>query len=212
MEDEQIVSAETETAAESQTAHAQEEQQTVEGASQDDSVATEPVDEIGVPLKNREAESRRKAMKALQSPEAKQAPSSEDEAIKIVEGIALKKAEEQINKRIEPILVKQFLMENPDAADLVEDINRIRQTYPELASVEKLDLAYKVARAEHQEALIAKRLEQGRIEKQQIKEKSSQASIEGAGSSKTVGNTILDKINNATTLKELQELERSITG
>jgi len=206
MEDE-IVSAETETAVDSQP----QEQQTVEDASQDDSVATEPVDEIGVPLRNREAEAHRKALKALQSqPETN--VSSEDEAIKIVEGIALKKAQEQVAKSIEPLLVKQFLMENPDASEMVDDIIRIRQQYPELAGVDKLDLAYRIARSDRQDALVAKKLEQGLLEKQQIKEKSSQAGVEGAGSSKSVGNSLIDKINGANTLAELQALEKSITG
>lgn len=210
MAEDENVSGETVTPVETQTTDGNsQEQQTV--ADDVKKVATEPVDETGVPLKNREAEARRKAEKALQSPETKSV-SSEDEAIKIVENIAQKQAEEQINKRIEPLLVKQFLMENPDASALVDDINRIRQTYPELASVDKLDLAYKIAKAEQQDALIAKKLEQGRQETLKIKEKSSQAGIEGAGSSKTVGTTILDKINSATSLKELQELERSIMG
>jgi len=203
--EEEIVSGETETPVESQP-----EEQSIESPSEDVKPIEEPVDETGVPLKNREAEARRKAAKALQSPEQAQTPTSEDEAIRIVKEIASKEAEEKIMKRIEPILVRQFLSENPDAANHVDRMNQIRLENPELKSVDKLDLVYKIAKAEAQDEIIAKKLEQGLIQNQQIKEKSQQASIEGTGAIKSPSTSLVDKINNANSLADLQALEDSI--
>lgn len=171
----------------------------------------EPVDEAGVPLRNREAEARRKARKAedarreLLSPKARETESEQDEAIRIVERIA----EEKVMKRLEPILARQFLAENPDAADMVEDINRVRQQYPELASIDRLDAAYKIARAERQDELIRKQVESEQAEREATREKASQAAAEGTGRTRAAADTLDQRISTAS-MKDLEEIERML--
>lgn len=172
---------------------------------------TEPVDDKGVPLKNRQAEAVRKAKKlaaAEQSLINRDTPDSSDtdEAIRLVEQIA----ESKIMKRLEPVLARQFLMENPDAADMIEDINRIRSEYPELASVDKLEVAYKVAKAERQDEIIRKQVEAETAEKVETVAKAREAAAEGT---KTTAppDSLANRIASANSLKELQELEAMLS-
>ena len=116
-------------------------------------------------------------------------------------------AQEETKKMMEPILVKEFLRDNPDAIEMIDDINRIRTANPELASVEKLDLAFKVAKAEKQEEIIRKRVEEENLSKAEKVEQSTQATVEGTGKSKTPKIDLADRISKAGSLKELQELE-----
>lgn len=191
-----------------------EEQQPVETETEfneEEEVKTEePVDEKGVPVKNRLAEANRKLRKAqeaqetLLDPEVQQ--SQQEQAMKIVRDLA----QEETKKMMEPILVKEFLRDNPDAIDMIEDINRIRTANPELASVEKLDLAFKVAKAEKQEEIIRKRVEAENLAKEEKVEKSTQATVEGTGKSKAPKIDLAERISKAGSLKELQELESLI--
>jgi hypothetical protein len=162
----------------------------------------EPVDDKGVPLKNREAEMQRKVLKAQRELLTREEPKVEDEAIEIVRRIA----REEQQRANEPILVRQFLLENHDAADMIEDINRIRASYPELSGVDKLDLVYKIAKAEKQEEIIRQRVEAEAKAKAEKLAKSTQASVEGSGKG-TPSITVTDRIAKATTLDELKALE-----
>jgi len=170
----------------------------------------EPVDENGVPIKNRLAEANRKLAKAekllnqTQVQEIEPQDQSEQErAMGIVRGLA----QEEAKKMMEPILARQFLSENPDASGMIEDINRIRAQYPEISGVDKLEVAYKIAKAERQEEIIRKQSEVRAKELQEKEIKSNQAGIEGTGKSNSPAMTIADRIKNATSLKELKELE-----
>lgn len=186
----------------------EQEQAGTEGAA----ASEEAVDESGVPLKNRAAEAQRKARQAAKAEkELLTPPKGEEqdpnEALRLIERIA----DEKIMKRMEPILAKQFLMENPEAADMVEDINRIREQYPELAGVDKLDVAYKVARAERQDELIRQKVEAEAKEREETITKATQASAEGTGRAKAPADTLQQRISSAGSLKELQELEAMLT-
>jgi hypothetical protein len=197
MEEEKNAAAETETAP-----VVPEEQQPDETKVESE----EPVDEKGVPLKNRLAEANRKLRKVQEAQEQlTQIPiqNDQEEAIRIVREIA----REEQNKALEPLLAKQFLIENPDAVEIIEDINRIRSENPELAGVDKLNLAYKIAKAEKQDEIIRKRVESEKAQNEQIKEQSTQATAEGVGKTKSVPVNVVDKINSATSLKELEALE-----
>lgn len=174
----------------------------------------EPVDDKGVPLKNRIAEQQRKARKladAQTSLVSQQMPTlpddgSQDDALRVVETIAEQKA----RKMMEPILVKQFLYDNPDAAEFVEDINRVRAQYPELASVDKLDVAYRIARAERQEELLRQAEEKGRNETAKVLNTQGAAAVEGTGKVTAPTASLADRIANARTEAELRELEQYI--
>jgi len=178
-------------------------------------VPAEPVDDKGVPLKNRQAEVNRKMRKMSQS-EAQSAlvgqptaqETTQDEAIRIVENIA----EQRISRRLEPLLVKQFLLDNPDAKDMVEEINRVRASNPAIAGVDQLETAYKVAKAEMQDNIIRQRVEQETKQNIEKKTKAESASIEGVGRVRAPQTTLADKINSASSLDELKELEQSILG
>jgi hypothetical protein len=201
-----VVPADTETATESSPA----DQQTVETEE-----TTEPVDEQGVPLKNRVAEQQRKARKIAaaqasivgQTEPTLQDDGSQEDALRLVETIAEGKA----RKMIEPIMVRQFLYDNPDAADMVEDINRVRAQYPELASVDKLDVAFRIAKAERQDELLRIAEEKGRNETRKILETQGQAAIEGTGKVTAPTASLADRIANAKTPEELQALEQYLS-
>lgn len=184
-----------------------EEQQPVEAEEKPEAPTEEPVDEKGVPVKNRLAEANRKLRKAqeaqetLLNPEVQQ--TQQEEAIKLVRELA----QAESKKMMEPILVKEFLRDNPDAVDMIEDINRIRTENPELSGVDKLDLALKIAKAEKQDEIIRKRVELEREQKIQKEEKSTQATVEGTGKTKAPVITMTDKIATAKSLDELKNLE-----
>lgn len=175
---------------------------------------SEETDETGVPVKNRLAEANRKLRKAQEKEQelekaqetlTQQPDIPEDEAIRLVESIA----ERQTKKVVEPLIVEQFLNRNPDAANMVDDINRVRVEHPELSSVDQLELAYKVAKAEKQDEIIRKKVELQRQEAVEREEKSNQSSIEGTGK-KAPAMSLDDKIKGAKTLDELQEIEKLI--
>jgi hypothetical protein len=201
MEKEKAAEVETET-----TPVVPEEQQPVESEEKIEEKTEEPVDDKGVPVKNRLAEANRKLRKAQAQEELLDPNNDTEKAIKVVRDLA----QEEAKKMMEPILVKDFLRDNPDAIDMIEDINRIRTNNPELASVDKLDLAFKVAKAEKQDEIIRKRVELETKEKQETIERSNNASVEGTGKTKTPSINITDRIANATSLKELQEIESLI--
>lgn len=200
MEEEKTAEVETET-----TPVVPEEQQPVTEEKVEEKTE-EPVDEKGVPVKNRLAEANRKLRKAQAQEELLDPSNEQEQAIKVVRNLA----QEEAKRMMEPILVKEFLRDNPDAIDMIEDINRIRTSNPELASVDKLDLAFKVAKAEKQDEIIRKRVELETKEKQETIERSNNASVEGTGKTKTPSINLADKIANATSLKELQEIESLI--
>ncbi len=181
--------------------------------------ADEPVDENGVPLKNRVAEKERKLNQRLKQLEAQEAlltkpkestpevtEDDEETGLRIVREITAK----AINERLEPVLARQFLMENPDAADMVEDINRIRTQHPELAGVDKLDIAYKLAKAERMDEEIRKATENTRAETERIQKSAESAAVEGVGKTNAPMESLDDKIKGATSLKELEELAQHI--
>lgn len=190
MEEENVAVAETETAP-----VVPEEQQPVETKTE------EPTDDKGVPLKNRLAEANRKLRKVQESQESPK--TDQEEAIRIVREIA----REEQNRALEPLLAKQFLMENPDAVEIIEDINRIRNENPELAGVDKLNLAYKIAKAEKQDEIIRQKVEEEKRQIEQTKEQSTQATAEGVGKVKSSPVNLVDKISSANSLKELEALE-----
>lgn len=190
MEEEKVAVAETETAP-----VVPEEQQPVETKTE------EPTDDKGVPLKNRLAEANRKLRKVQESQESPK--TDQEEAIRIVREIA----REEQNRALEPLLAKQFLMENPDAVEIIEDINRIRNENPELAGVDKLNLAYKIAKAEKQDEIIRQKVEEEKRQIEQTKEQSTQATAEGVGKVKSSPVNLVDKISSANSLKELEALE-----
>lgn len=179
--------------------------------------AEEAVDETGVPLKNREAEAIRKARKAERMTQAQaesallsgnvreDAGGSQEDAIAIVAAIA----DQQAKKAMEPLLAKQFLLEYPEARDMVTEINEIRNKYPELRDVDKLPLALKIAQAERQDEIIRQQVEARTTENQAKLEKSNNASLEGTGSAKKVdGNkTAVEQIASANSIEELERLE-----
>lgn len=175
----------------------------------------EPVDDDGVPIKNRVAEANRKLEQAkkLSSSEAQKellkgetsVNNEDDDAIETVRRIS----REENSKVLEPLLVKQFLMENPDATNFVDDINRIREQYPELKGVDKLEVAYKIVKAERQDELIQQKVEQNLKAQQEQKQKSNNASIQGTGKVVPKDN-LADKINSASTLEELEKLASQI--
>jgi hypothetical protein len=182
--------------------------------------AEEAVDELGVPLKNREAEATRKARKAdrmsqsaaekalISGSGVEEAGGDQEDAIRIVSAIA----EQKTRQALEPILAKQFLLENPDARDMIEDINRVRTSYPELAGIDKLEVAYKIAKADRQDEIIRQRVESEHRAKQETLNKSKQASLEGTGRTKSGDSTqtAAEQIAGATSLEELQKLEDSL--
>lgn len=174
--------------------------------------ATEESDSQEVPEKNRHAEAQRKARQAAKAERELLTPKTEiadtgDEALRIVEQIA----EQKVMKRLEPVLAKQFLMENPDAVEMIEDINRIRAENPEISSVDKLEIAYKIAKAERQDELIRKRVEAESKANEETVAKATQASAEGTGKTKSSGDSLEKRIASAGSLKELKELEAMIT-
>jgi hypothetical protein len=178
--------------------------ETTEQAQDDvkEEVAEEPVDDKGVPLKNRIAEAKRKLIKQEKEPEK----GNDLEVLKTAEEIAVQSSK----KAIEPILVKQFLYENPQAAELVEEINAVRAQIPELSGVEHLETVFKIVKAEKQDELLRQAEENGRKETEEKLNKAGQSAIEGAGKTPTPASNLADRIKNATSLKELQELEALI--
>lgn len=208
MEDETGVLAE-DTAAES---HQQATEQEVDNSSTVET-AEEPVDETGVPLKNRQAEAERKARKSRQAEtellggsKATESP-DQNEAIRVVEAIA----SQQIKKSLEPLLAKQFLLDNPDAVDMIEQINTVRASHPELAGIDKLELAYKIAKADRQDELIRLRVEATQKEAEITLEKSNQASLEGAGKARQPVKNLNEQIAGANSLEELRKLEAMLS-
>lgn len=172
----------------------------------------EPVDEQGVPLKNRAAEATRKARQMAKAERELLSPAQvpeedQNEAIRLVEQIA----EQKIMKRLEPVLAKQFLMENPDAADMIEDINRVRAEYPELRGIDRLDVAYKIAKAERQDEIIRQRVESEARANEETRTKATQASAEGTGRTSAPPDTLAQRISSAGSVKELRELEALLT-
>jgi hypothetical protein len=173
---------------------------------------SEPIDEKGVPLRNRAAEASRKARKMLEAEKELLSPAvdqdgDQDAAIRIVEQIA----ESKVMKRLEPILAKQFIMENPDAAEMIEDINRVRSQYPEVSSIDKLDVAYKIAKAERQDEIIRQQVEAESAARANTLEKATRASAEGTGQTRASADSLDKRINSASSLKELKELEAMLT-
>jgi len=178
---------------------------------QAESRPSEETDEKGVPLKNREAEAQRKAKAASRAQQAllsQETPSSSDDSDRRLQELADRAAA----RRLEPVLAKQFLMENPDAMELVDDINRIRQEYPEISGIDKLDVAYKVAKAERQEEILRKRLEQEELRKAETLEKAASASAQGTNKAKAPADSLDQRISQAASLKELQDLESMIAS
>lgn len=184
-------------------------------------VAEEPVDESGVPLKNRMAELERKSKQRISQLEAQNALLSgatststqdmtEDEAVKAVENIA----DARVRKAMEPLLAKQFLLEHPDATEMIDDINRIRSQRSHLAGVEHLEDAYKIAKAEKQDELIRQQVEAELRDKQVRQQAASQSTAEGVGkvkgSSKEVD--LATRIANAKSMEELEALGASISA
>lgn len=175
----------------------------------------ELVDEKGVPLKNRQAEATRKARKMTQA-EAQSALAGQpvdsneqtDEAIRIVESIA----EQKVAKRLEPILVKQFLADNPDAKDMIEQINNVRSANPAIAGIDQLETAYKVVKAEMQDEIIRQKVEAERQTNIEKTEKSTSATIDGVGKIKAPQQTISDQINDASSLEELKKIETALVS
>jgi hypothetical protein len=203
--EEDVKEVETETTEDSSS-----EEQQPEEESQDTSTE-EPVDEDGVPIKNRVAEANRKLAKAKElSPSQAQKEllktdtsgvETEDDAIEVVRRIT----REEQQKALEPVLTKQFLLENPDALNFIDDINRIRDQYPELKGASKLDVAFKIAKAERQDEIIQRKVEQGLKSQEEQKQKANNASITGTG--KVTPNTSLnDQIGQAETLADLEKL------
>lgn len=212
-----VKQAETATAPESST----EDQQTATTDASTETQAAEPVDETGVPIKNRMAEADRKAKQRLSQIEAERALLSgatstaqkgesqdQEEAIEIVRKVA----REENQRALEPILAKQFLMENPDAASMIDEINQVRARYPELHSIDRLDVAYKIALAEKQEEIIRQRVEQGKKELLEREQKANQATVEGTGRTRTTEPNVADRIAGATSLADLKALETEIFG
>lgn len=168
---------------------------------------SEPVDEMGVPIKNRLAEYERKLAKLeAQNKIVPDVEENEDEAIKIVESIAEKK----VLERLSPVIARQFLSDYPDAANMIDDINRIRQSNPEISGVDKLSLAYKIALAEKQDEIIRQRVEQESQARAKTIEESKQASIEGTGRSTSPAPNINELIANAKTMDDLLAVEQSL--
>lgn len=181
--------------------------------------ADEPVDGAGVPLKNRQAEAERKARKArmsdsqaqdaiLKQPVQGNAGSGQDEALRIVQGIA----GDVVKKSLEPLLAKQFLMEHPEARDMIEELNEIRASNPEIAGVDKLELALKIAKANRMDEEIRRGVESARAKEDETLEKSKQASLEGSGRAKTPTQKgdLASQIAKAGTLEELRKLEAQL--
>lgn len=181
-----------------------------EAAAEDTDVKEEDsaVDDKGVPVKNRLAEANRKLRKfrELQESAKGETPATDEEALTIVRQIA----REENQKALEPLMAEQFLMKNPDAVDMIEDINRVRQENPELAGIDKLHLAYKIAKAERQDEIIAKKVEAERAKVLETKEISKKSTSDGVGRSTPATVSIADKVNSATTLEELRALESEI--
>lgn len=177
--------------------------------------AAEPVDEKGVPLKNRQIEADRRArMSASQAERAltrgitEEKPAvDQEEAIKIVEGIADKKA----RALMEPLIAKQFLLEHPDAVNFVEDINQVRALYPELASADKLEIAYKIVRADRQAEVDQQRADAERRELDTISTNARQAAAQGTGKVSPPSPDVSQLILEAQTLEDLQALELQLT-
>jgi len=172
----------------------------------------EPVDDQGVPLRNRAAEATRKARQMAKAERdlltpAPVADDDQNEAIRLVEQIA----EQKVMKRLEPVLAKQFLMENPDAAEMIEDINRVRNEYPELRGIDRLDLAYKIAKAERQDEIIRQRVEREARAAEETRTRATQASAEGTGRTSAPPDTLAQRISSAGSVKELKELEALLT-
>lgn len=173
----------------------------------------EPLDENGIPVKNRIAEAKRKAKKLSQG-EAESAllsetpayDGSQEDAVRIVESIA----EQKVKKALEPMLARQFLADHPDAATMIEDINRVRSQHPELSGIENLEVAYKVAKADRQDEIIRQQVERRNQEALQTKEKATQAAIEGTGKSKSSPTSLADQIASAGSIEELEALQSRI--
>lgn len=204
---------EDETGVQAEVTAAATQQETTEQAQDDVSTgAEEAVDEAGVPLKNRQAEAERKARKAnarttLLAPPAAAAPQlDQNEAIRLVRELARQEAQ----KLNEPLVVQAFLNNNPDAAEMVDDINRIRASHPELSGVDKLELAYKIARADRQDEIIRKQVEGRLQENETTVQKGNQAALEGAGKTRVVPKNLNEQINTAGSLADLQKLEALI--
>lgn len=164
----------------------------------------EPVDEMGVPIKNRIAEIERKkrqlskieAEKGLMS--QPQHPITEDEAVTLLKNV--------VNEAVAPIKARQFLAENPDAAAMIDEINQVRAQHPEISGIDNLDLAYKIAKAEMQDEIIRRKVEAGQKENIQKQENAKQATLEGAGKTKAPTAPLTDRIKSAGSIEELEQL------
>ncbi len=183
-----VAAAELVTATESST----EEQQPVV---ENETTIEEPVDESGVPLKNRLIEANRKleaarralanqAEKSILTPKVEEVTKTEqEEAIETVRRIS----REEAAKINEPILARQFLMEHPDAVNMVEAINEVRSLHPELAGVET-----------------------AKTELETVAAKALQAASSGTRKIPAPAVTLDDQINSASSLAELAKLEASL--
>lgn len=183
-------------------------------------VVSEPVDGQGVPIRNREAEAIRKARKAdeaqsqlLHPVQPTVQPGSEPAAQptqeEVLQAINTMVAQ-NIEQRLAPITARQFLAENPDATEMIEDINRIRQTHPEVGGINQLQLAYRLAKAERQEALLNTQAEQARINEANLQAKAQQAGVEGGGRANPQNPSIDESIKNATSIAELDKIMASL--
>lgn len=185
--------------------------------SQEETTA-EPVDESGVPLRNRQAEQERKARRLSQAEAQSRLVSgtetsnemTQDEAVKAVEDIA----DTRVRKAMEPLLAKQFLLEHPDAAEMIEDINRIRSQKSHLKGVEHLEDVYKIVKADRQDEMIRQQVENELRDKQVRTQAASQSSAEGVGKTKSASKVddLATRIANAKTMEELQALGASLSA
>jgi len=197
MTEEEVVA--TEATAEDTATQSTEE--TTEQVQDDVKESTEAVDDKGVPLKNRIAEAERKLHKAEKIQETQ---TEQDEAVRIVRQIAREEAS-ALNPQLEKLIVKQFLLENPTAAELVDEMNEIRAQHPELSSIDKLDLVYKLAKSDKQEAILIEQEQKRAKETEEKIIKGNQASVESGQISSPASN-LADRIKNAKSEAELNEL------
>lgn len=169
----------------------------------------EEVDEKGVPIKNRLAEIERKkrqisAVEAQKALTEQPGGNSPEDPIEIVRNI--------VREQTAPLTVQLFLANNPDAAGMVEDINRVRTAHPEVAGIDQLDLAYKLAKIERFEAAEKAKIKQTERENLEKEEAAKSASIEGTGKVKAPLTSISDRISEAGSIEELNKIADSITG
>lgn len=176
-------------------------EETTEQVQDDVKESTEAVDEKGVPLRNRIAEAERKLHKVEKVQETQ---SEQDEAIRIVREIAREEAGAS-SPLIQKLVVKQFLLENPDAANLVDEMNQIRVQHPELSSIDKLDLVYKLAKSDKQEATLVEQEIKRTKELEEKTIKGNQASVE-SGQISSPTSSLAERIKNAKSIEELDQL------